>query len=102
LKKHYITHHHLEELREKKVRIEPLIDALAKRQPIPQPATDTHNVFEEQKTLSKVKVDERTWAQILELEPFVPILKLLAMEGAEQGIPLEPEQVPVSLLDYGG
>jgi hypothetical protein len=51
LKKHYIKNHHLEHLKEKNVRIEPLIDALAKRGPAPELATDTHNVFEEQKTL---------------------------------------------------
>lgn len=63
--------------------------------------TVLERLAEEEKRVSGLHIDEENWKRVLELEYHVPILKLLAMQCAEQSTSAEGTIDNISIEFHG-
>ena len=66
----------------------------------PKLQTDTQQLVQDERMKRSLQISEETWQVVRDLEDFVPVLKLMAISGAQQSeLPNEPRE-PVSIYEF--
>ena len=100
LKKHYIDSHQTKDLKEKGVPLRALALKPSRYNTEPKLQTDTQQLVQDERMKRSLEINEETWQVVRDLEDFVPVLKLMAISGAQQSeLPNEPRE-PVSIYEF--